>query len=192
MTFNKVTEHSNPIFARLEFLKIKDIWQLQLLSSVYDCLNKTAPVYFHDYFVSCSQLHHFSTRLAFRGDLFLERKKTSQYGMRSIEYNGARLWNMLPVSIRESSSGSVFQFELKKHLLIHRIIQNVLQNHFSTLTYKLCSFSIPHHVKTHKALHFGSEVSALLLGWPLCLYRGVVGSALYGFCQSGAHWTVVC
>ena len=41
MTFNNVTEHSNPIFARLEFLKIENIRQLQLLSFVYDCLNKT-------------------------------------------------------------------------------------------------------------------------------------------------------
>ena len=77
-------------------------------------------------------------------------------------------------------------------LLIHRIIQNVPQHQFSTLTYKLYSFSIPHHVKSHKALHLGSEMSALLLGWSFCLYRGVVGSAVYGFCQSGAHWTVVC
>ena len=118
MTFNKVTEHSNPIFARLEFLTLKTLGSFSYSHYfVYDCLNKTAPVYFHDYFVSCSQLHHFNTRLAPRGDLFLERKNTFQYGIRSIEYNGARLWNMLPVSIRESSSGSVFQFELKKHLL---------------------------------------------------------------------------
>ena len=87
MTFNKITDHSNPIFARLEFLKIDDIRQLQLLSFVYDCLNRTAPVYFHDYFVSCSQLHHFNTRLASRGDLFIERKNTFQYDRRSIEYN---------------------------------------------------------------------------------------------------------
>ena len=25
MTFNKITDHSNPVFARLEFLKIDDI-----------------------------------------------------------------------------------------------------------------------------------------------------------------------
>ena len=117
MTFNKITDHSNPIFARLELLKIDDIRQLQLLLFVHDCLNKTAPVYFNDYFVSCSQLHHFNTRLASRGDLFLERKNTFQYGIRSIEHNGVRLWNMLPVSIRESFSGSVFRSELKKHLL---------------------------------------------------------------------------
>ena len=31
---------------QLDFLKIEDIRQLQLLSFVYDCLNKTAPVFF--------------------------------------------------------------------------------------------------------------------------------------------------
>ena len=46
MTFNKMNAHTNPIFIQLEFLKIKDIQQLQLLSFLYDCLNKTAPVFF--------------------------------------------------------------------------------------------------------------------------------------------------
>ena len=91
MIFNKVTEHSNPTFASLEFLKIDHIRQLQSLSFVYDCLSKTAPVYFHDYFVSYSQLNHFNTRLPCHGDLFLERKNTFQYGIRSIEYSGAKL-----------------------------------------------------------------------------------------------------
>ena len=111
MTFNKITDHSNPIFASLEFLKIDDIRQLQLLSLLYNCLDKTAPVSFRDYFVPCSQIHHFDTRLASRGDLLLERKIIFQYGISSIEYNGARLWKMLPVSVRESSSGSVFRCE---------------------------------------------------------------------------------
>ena len=78
---------------------------------------KFAPVYFHDYFVQCSQVHNFNTRLASRGGLFLERKNTFQYGIRSIEYNGARLWNMLPVNLRASSSPSVFRSNLKKHFL---------------------------------------------------------------------------
>ena len=109
MTFNKQNAHTTHIFASLEFLKFDDIRQLQLLSFVYNCQNKLAPIYFHDYFVQCSQVHHYSTRLASRGDLFLEWKNTFQYGIRSIEYNGARLWNMLPVGVRESSSPSVFR-----------------------------------------------------------------------------------
>ena len=84
MTFNKQNAHTTHIFASLEFLKFDDIRQLHLLSFVYDCQNKLAPIYFHDYFVQCSQVHHYSTRLASRGDLFLERKNTFQCGIRSI------------------------------------------------------------------------------------------------------------
>ena len=71
MTFNKMNAHTNPIFIQLEFLKTEDIRQFQLLSFVYDCLNKTAPVFFHDYFTPSSERHTYNTRLASRGDLFL-------------------------------------------------------------------------------------------------------------------------
>ena len=75
MTFNKMNTHTNPIFILLDFLKIEDIRPLQLLSFVYDCLNKTAPVFFHDYFTPSSERHHFNTRLASRGDLFSGTEK---------------------------------------------------------------------------------------------------------------------
>ena len=117
MTFNKQTAHSTPIFANIQLLKIDDIRQLQLLTFVYDCLNKLALTCFHHYFVKCSQVHSYSTRLASRGGLFLERKNTFQYGIMSIEYNGARLWNMIPSHIREASSPSVLKNNLKNYFL---------------------------------------------------------------------------
>ena len=57
MTFNKMNAHTMPIFIQLEFLKIEDIRQLQLLSFVYDCLNKTVSVFYHDYFTPSSECH---------------------------------------------------------------------------------------------------------------------------------------
>ena len=51
MTFNKLTASSTPIFSNLEFLKMDDIHQFQLLSFVYDCQNKLAPAYFLKFFV---------------------------------------------------------------------------------------------------------------------------------------------
>ena len=110
ITFNKQTAHSTPIFANIQLLKIDDIHQLQLLTFVYNCQNKPAPIYFNHYFVKCSQVHGYSTRLASYGNLFLERKNIFQYGIRSIKYNGARLWNMIPSHIREASSPLVFFF----------------------------------------------------------------------------------
>ena len=114
MTFNKQTAYSSPIFANIELFKIDDIYQHQLLTFAFDCQNKLAPTYFHHYLVKCSQVHGYSTRLASRGDLFLERKNTFRIGIRSIEYNGARLWNMIPSHIKEASFPLVFKNNLKK------------------------------------------------------------------------------
>ena len=75
MTFSEKTDHSNSLFSRLEFLKVDDIRQFQLLAFVYDCQNRLSPAQFHDIFVPCAQIHGFNTRLAARCDLFLERKK---------------------------------------------------------------------------------------------------------------------
>ena len=119
MTFALKTDHTDPIFfTSLEFLKIDCIRQPQLLSFVYDCHNKLAPIHFQEYFVPCSQVHRFNTRLASRGDLFLKRKNTFQYGIWSIEFTGARLWNMLPVPLKKSSIAASFRAELRKTLVI--------------------------------------------------------------------------
>ena len=89
MTFDKQNAHTTHIFASLEFLKFDDIRQLQLLSFVYDCQNKLTPIYFHDYFVQCSQVHHYSTRLASRGDLYHTEMYSSFQGIRLIEWSKA-------------------------------------------------------------------------------------------------------
>ena len=39
-----------------------------------------------------------------------------EYGIRCIAYTGAKLWNMIPVSLRSSPSSSVFRSELKTYL----------------------------------------------------------------------------
>ena len=115
ITFNKETASSTPILLNLEFLKMDDICELQLRS--FDCQNKLAPAYFHNFFVQCAQIHSYSVRLASGGHLFLERKNTFQYGIRSTEYNEARLRNMVTVHIRESTSLSVLRSNLKKYFL---------------------------------------------------------------------------
>ena len=88
MTSPSKTDHSDLIFSSLEFLEINGIRQVQLLSFVMIAL---APVHFRDYFAPCFQVHRFNTRLASRGDFFLQRKNTFQYGIWSIEFTGSRL-----------------------------------------------------------------------------------------------------
>ena len=121
----------NKLLLQHPFFLILNSWKLITsvsfnfsLPFVYDCQNKLAPAYFHKFFIQCAQIHSCSTRLAPRCDLLLERKNTFQYGIRSIEYNVARLWNMIPVHIRESPSPSIFWSNLKKYFLTGVIVSS--------------------------------------------------------------------
>ena len=95
-----------------------DIFQLQLLSFMYDCYNGLTRYYFRSYSTSVVNMHHYDTRVASRGDLFA-KKNTFIYGVRSIQYPGARLWNTLPAPIRDSQSLSVFRLQVKALFLSH-------------------------------------------------------------------------
>ena len=108
MTFSEINAHTAPLSSQLGILKVHDVHQFQLLSFVYDCHYKITPAHFHLYFKPSSEVHSYNTRMASRGDLFLQKKNTFQYGIRCIQYTGARLWNMLPVSLRNSPSSSFF------------------------------------------------------------------------------------
>ena len=115
MNFKEPNSPAEPLFAQLQFLKIRDMHELQLLSFMYDC--HLAPTHFQSYFTPSSEVHGYNTRLTSRGDLFLTRKTTFQYGIRSIQYSGARLWNSIPILIRESPSRTIFVTKLKTHFL---------------------------------------------------------------------------
>ena len=61
--------------------------------------------------------YQYYTRHASQGDLYVSRKNSLQYGLKSIRYLGAKLWNTLPVEIRNAPSKISFKTRLKIHLL---------------------------------------------------------------------------
>ena len=93
MNFKESNSHTEPLFTQLQILKIRHMHELSLLSFMYHL----APTHFHSYFTPSSEVHGYNTRLASTGDLFLTIKTTFQYGIRSIQYSGARLWNSIPI-----------------------------------------------------------------------------------------------
>ena len=113
MSFEHFTSHSAPIFLNLKILKMHDLFQLKLLSFVYESVNKISPVCFHNFFKSVESVHQYGTRQAGKDDIFLPQKNTSQYGLRSVRYNGAKCWNDIPVEIKRSPSVKMFRQKLK-------------------------------------------------------------------------------
>ena len=117
MTFSEPTAHSSPLFHDLKLLNFDDLHELLIAVFVYECHNNFAPSHFADYFTQTSHIHSHNTRSAARGDFFMVRKNTLQYGLRSISFNGAKIWNNIPPEIRDSPSVRTFKNKLKNFLL---------------------------------------------------------------------------
>ena len=96
MAFEHFTSPSNPIFRDLKILKLHDLFQLKLLSFVYESVNKLSPTCFHTFFELVEYVHQYGTHQAENYDIFLTRKNTLQYGLRSVRYCGAKTWNQSP------------------------------------------------------------------------------------------------
>ena len=117
ITFNDSFSPSEPLFLKLGLLKLDDIFMLQLASFVYACINRLAPPVFDNYFNYISNIHDHSTRQATRGDIFVERKNTMQYGTESVRYAGTKSWNTISIEIIRSPSISTFRSNFVKFLL---------------------------------------------------------------------------
>ena len=117
ISFQPRLSHTLPIFKDLKLLTLSEIFELRLLTFVYDSVNKTSPSCFHNFFLFSSSVHQYSTRQASQGDLFLFRKNSLRYGLRSIQYLGTKLWNSLPMELRNTPSKISFKKQLKIYLL---------------------------------------------------------------------------
>ena len=116
IAFENFTSHSTPIFSDLKILKLHDLFQLKLLTFVYESVNKISPTCFHNFFKSVASVHQYGTRQAGKDDIFLTQKNTNQYGLRSIHYHGSKCWNDIPVDIKRSPSANIFRQRLKAFL----------------------------------------------------------------------------
>ena len=111
-TFVKVP--SDPIFKKLEILKVTDLFKLCTLKFVYDSLNKLNPLQFHTYYNY--PLHNYNTEATRNLNLNLPTIRTSTYGLRSLKYTGCMLWNNLSLAEKNIKSKKVFSRILKKRI----------------------------------------------------------------------------
>ena len=83
---------------------------------MYESVNLISPTVFHNFFVTWSSVHQYDTRQARGGDVFMMRKNTLQYGLRSIRCAGAKSWKNIPLKIKQSPSVMIFRRKMKVHL----------------------------------------------------------------------------
>ena len=115
ITFNNFSAPSAPIFLTLRLLKLQDLFEMKLLTFVYEAVNKLSPSCFHEFFDVLSQVHQHDTRQARKGDILLTRKNSLQYGLKSIRYAGAKSWNSILHVIKQAPTVMSFRHQLKLH-----------------------------------------------------------------------------
>ena len=120
MTFSEPVSHSEPLFKSLNLLKFCDIIHIEIISFVYQWFHKSTPSCFADYFKPISSVHPYYTRQLSNDNhhnLFLNQVQTTQYGLRSLCFSGAKLWNSLPLDIKQITPFSRFRQNVKNSMI---------------------------------------------------------------------------
>ena len=113
---------SNPIFSHLKILKVTDIFKLQITKFVFKCINQLTPNNFHDWFKMNASVHGYRTRYnydinknLFHNRISLYSVRTSNYGLKQMRFNGAKIWNSLPQHIMNAHSLASFGKSFKAY-----------------------------------------------------------------------------
>lgn len=98
-------------FSKIGWLDVQHRIDYITLSHMYNVFSKTAPSYMQSgmNFV----FHNYNTR---RSRLAYVVPRVNTQGSHTFYYSGIKLWNDLPIDIKECSSREVFKKACKKHL----------------------------------------------------------------------------
>ena len=83
---------------------------------VHKCLHRRVPIYLKDKFVYRSQVHNRQLRSADNNDLNLPHCRLST-GQRSFAFQGAKVWNSLPLDLKLIPSLRTFEKNVCELLL---------------------------------------------------------------------------
>ena len=114
----------NPIFCKLETMKVMDIYRYQVSKFVFKSINSLAPRNFHGWFQLTHGRYGYRTRSNFSNEdgsiimnLFIPSARTTNYGLKQLRVNGPRIWNSLPTYIKNATSLKVFTNNLEVHYI---------------------------------------------------------------------------
>ena len=130
ITRSKYLEHTNPIFEKLDLLKMSEINKYIIGKFMYRWYHNQLPSIFHNMFVSVTDIHNYNTRQ--KDHLYTTKIKTC-LGQTRITYLGPKIWNdILKAKINPNISEYVFSKSLKKmykgKYSLTEIVSNLLKS----------------------------------------------------------------
>ena len=92
ITFSDYKAPTDPLFIKLKILKIEDVFTLEKLKLVFDYQNESLPEVLSSLFTKNVQIH---THLTRGNKLHIPSINTTHFGIWSLRYNCAVIWNQL-------------------------------------------------------------------------------------------------
>ena len=89
--------HSAPLFKELNILTVYDTFKIEIIKFVFDSINRINPSQFHNLFVYPA--NPYNTTGKRNNNLKIPLARTKNYGLKSLKYIGAQIWNDIPNNI---------------------------------------------------------------------------------------------
>ena len=132
MSFAAYNSHSNEIFINLGLVKVRDLISMNQLKLVYDFQSNRLPSDLMSLFALSSDVHTQSRDLnsTINKLLYIPAVKTTTYGLGSIKYQCAKLWNdmfksgVIQVDDDKRNNKKVIEIKSKKSF------NSILKRHF--------------------------------------------------------------
>ena len=93
INFESFQAHTNPLFKNLKILKLKDVFQLELLKFVFDYKNKNLPYILNMLFKETGMTHSHNTRGVTNKNLYIPAFNSTHFGQWTLKYQCPYLWN---------------------------------------------------------------------------------------------------
>ena len=95
MAFAPFNSHTNPLFQALKLLKVRDVVKINQIKLVYDFYDNSLPTDLMSLFQSSANVHTTNMQLnsAIKHLIHIPGVNTTTYGINSIKFTCARLWN---------------------------------------------------------------------------------------------------
>ena len=119
ITCSPYRAHTEPLFYANKLLNVCDINSYTIGIFMYQFVNGNLPDIFNGFFVRNRNVHQYNVRNA--DELYVPYARLDVRKF-SLKISGAKLWNILPTYIKESSSLDMLIQNLRKHLIDNMIL----------------------------------------------------------------------
>ena len=107
------------MFFDSKLLKFDDIIRVEQLKLVFDFKNKNLPIELLDLFKLNSDVNSHITRNVSKGGIFILQVKTTRFGIKSLRYSAAVLWNhfIKDNKFNDITKAGIFKKYLKEYFV---------------------------------------------------------------------------